>query len=149
MSDYIPTFFEQQVRAAVEISGWTYADLSNESGVAASQIGRFMAGSRGLSSDGLGRILDCLGCTLSAPTKRREIKRVRQGRPKKPVFRVEIPPEQMRRTLEIDHLKPKRQSEGDREIEFEVSPQPTDETGDGDLLAIPRVCNRDCNPEDL
>jgi hypothetical protein len=87
----MPTFFEQQVRAAVEISGWTYAELAVESKVAASQIGRFMVGSRGLSSDGLGRILDCLGCTLSAPTKRRELKKIKQGRPKKPVLRIEFP----------------------------------------------------------
>ncbi len=102
MNDNMPTFFEQQVRVAVEISGWKYADLAKESGVAASQIGRFMNGSRGLSSDGLGRILDCLGCTLSAPTKRREVKTIKQGRPKKPVLRIEIPPDKVessRRTL--------------------------------------------------
>jgi ribosome-binding protein aMBF1 (putative translation factor) len=91
-TDNMRTFFEQQVRAAVEMSGWTYAELAMESKVAASQIGRFMVGSRGLSSEGLGRILDCLGCTLSAPTKRREVKKIKQGRPKKPVLRTEFPP---------------------------------------------------------
>jgi transcriptional regulator with XRE-family HTH domain len=138
--DVRPTFFEQQVRAAVQLSGWSYADLSRESGISASQLGRYMSGEKGLSSEALGRLLDTIGCTLSTPSKMRERKKT-QGRHPKPVkrveltpeqveqlrglFKVEIPPEQMHQTSEIDHLRPKRES-GDRETEFEFSPQPTD-----------------------
>src|SRR5436309_727584 len=88
-----PSFFEQQVRAAVEFSGWSYADLSKEAGVAASQIGRFMSGERGLSSEAMGKLLDSIGCTLSTPTKKRERQR-KQGRHPKPVKRVELTKDQ-------------------------------------------------------
>jgi transcriptional regulator with XRE-family HTH domain len=89
----MPTFFEQQVRNAVEISGFTYSQLAKQSGVSASQIGRYMSGERGLTSEGLGKILDALGCMLTEPTRRRDTKPI--GRPKKPVLRVKLTEEQL------------------------------------------------------
>jgi transcriptional regulator with XRE-family HTH domain len=92
--DVRPTFFEQQVRAAVQLSGWSYADLSRGSGISASQLGRYMSGEKGLSSEALGRLLDTIGCTLSTPSKMRERKKT-QGRHPKPVKRVELTEEQV------------------------------------------------------
>jgi hypothetical protein len=48
---------------------------------------------RRLTSEGLGKILNALGCMLTAPTRRRDTKPV--GRPKKPVLRVNFTEEQL------------------------------------------------------
>lgn len=78
------TLFEQAVRAAIQASGISYSQLAKEAKVDGSAIGRFMSGDRGLNSDTLGRILDTLGCTVTAPINRFAPKPV--GRPRKQVY---------------------------------------------------------------
>ena len=75
------TMFEQAVRAAIQASGITYSQLAKEANVDPSQVGKFMAGKRGLTTETVGRILDTLGCTLTAPINRYAPKPV--GRPRK------------------------------------------------------------------
>ena len=75
------TMFEQAVRAAIHASGITYSQLAKEANVDPSQVGKFMAGKRGLTTETAGRILDTLGCTLTAPINRYAPKPV--GRPRK------------------------------------------------------------------
>ena len=75
------TMFEEAVRAAIQVSGITYTQLSKEAKVDGTSLGRFMSGERGLNSETLGRILDTLGCTLTAPINRYAPKPV--GRPRK------------------------------------------------------------------
>lgn len=74
------TMFEQAVRSAVQASGITYSQLAKEANVDPSQVGKFMAGKRGLTTESVGRILDALGCTLTAPINRYAPKPV--GRPR-------------------------------------------------------------------
>jgi transcriptional regulator with XRE-family HTH domain len=75
------TMFEEAVRAAIQVSGITYTQLAKEAKVDGTSLGRFMSGERGLNSETLGRILDTLGCTLTAPINRYAPKPV--GRPRK------------------------------------------------------------------
>lgn len=79
------TRFEQQVREVIEASGITYAQLAEEAGVSGSQVGRFMYGERGLSSETLGKILDTLDCSLNPPRNRFTPKPI--GRPRKTIVR--------------------------------------------------------------
>jgi hypothetical protein len=81
------TMFEQAVRAAIQVSGITYTQLAKEAKVDGTSLGRFMSGERGLNSETLGRILDTLGCTLTAPINRFAPKPV--GRPRK-CYAVEV-----------------------------------------------------------
>ena len=81
------TMFEEAVRAAIQVSGITYTQLSKEAKVDGTSLGRFMSGERGLNSETLGRILDTLGCTLTAPINRYAPKPV--GRPRK-CYAVEV-----------------------------------------------------------
>jgi transcriptional regulator with XRE-family HTH domain len=82
------TMFEQAVKAAIEASGVTYSQLAKEANVDPSQVGKFMAGKRGLTTETVGRILDALGCTLTAPINRYAPKPV--GRPRKYVSRGKV-----------------------------------------------------------
>lgn len=82
------TNFENQVRAAIEGSGLSYSRLAKEAKVDASQVGKFMAGKRGLNSETLGKILDTLGCTLGPPINRFAPKPM--GRPRKYVYRGKV-----------------------------------------------------------
>ena len=82
------TMFEQAVRAAIQASGITYSQLAKEANVDPSQVGKFMAGKRGLTTETVGRILDTLGCTLTAPINRYAPKPV--GRPRKYVSRGKV-----------------------------------------------------------
>jgi transcriptional regulator with XRE-family HTH domain len=66
------------------LSGISYKQLSKESGVDQSQIGKFMSGKRGLTLDTIGKIMDVLGCSLSLNVKIFSKKPI--GRPKKVVF---------------------------------------------------------------
>ena len=50
-----------------------------------SQVGRFMYGERGLSSETLGKILDTLDCSLNPPRNRFTPKPI--GRPRKTIVR--------------------------------------------------------------
>ncbi len=75
------TMFEEAVRAAIQVSGLTYTQLSKEAKVDGTSLGRFMTGERGLNSETLGRILDKLGCTLTPVINRFAPKPV--GRPRK------------------------------------------------------------------
>jgi hypothetical protein len=83
--EHVPTYFEQQVRAAIELWGWSYSDLARASGVSASMIGRFMTGEREMGSGSLGKLIDAMGCTLSAPTKAAPPRK--HGRPRNPIAR--------------------------------------------------------------
>jgi transcriptional regulator with XRE-family HTH domain len=76
--------FEDQVRQRILDCGVNYAQLGAEAGVSGSQIGRYMAGERSLTSETLGRILDVLGVGLGPQT--RQIVAKPMGRPRKPVF---------------------------------------------------------------
>jgi transcriptional regulator with XRE-family HTH domain len=78
------TKFELQIRALITLSGISYKQLSKESGVDQSQIGKFMSGKRGLTLDTVGKIMDVLGCSLSPNVKIFSKRPV--GRPKKLVF---------------------------------------------------------------
>jgi len=82
------TRFEDLVKIYIELSGFTYAELSKESGVHQGQISKFMAGQTGLNSRSLGAIIDFLGCALNPPTRR--ISRSQVGRPRQPV-NIKIP----------------------------------------------------------
>lgn len=82
------TMFEQAVRAAIQASGITYSQLAKEANVDPSQVGKFMSGKRGLTTETVGRILDTLGCTLTAPINRYAPKPV--GRPRKYVSRGKV-----------------------------------------------------------
>jgi transcriptional regulator with XRE-family HTH domain len=73
--------FECVVQAYIESSCASYKQLSEEAGVHASQISKFMKGERGLSSLSIGRIVDALGCSLLPPTRKFQPPTV--GRPKK------------------------------------------------------------------
>jgi transcriptional regulator with XRE-family HTH domain len=78
------TKFEMQVRRHIILSGISYKQLSKESGVDQSQIGKFMTGKRGLTLDTVGKIMDVLGCYLSPNVNIFPKRPV--GRPKKLVF---------------------------------------------------------------
>ena len=82
------TMFEAAVRAAIQSSGLSYTQLAKEAKVDGTSLGRFMNGERGLNSETLGRILDTLGCTLTAPINRYAPKPV--GRPRKYVSRGKV-----------------------------------------------------------
>jgi transcriptional regulator with XRE-family HTH domain len=61
--------FSEQLRAAITAADKSMGQIARESGVDIATISRFMHGKGGLSVDGLGRIVESLGLTLTAATK--------------------------------------------------------------------------------
>lgn len=64
------SLFEQALRNVIQMSGISYVQLAKEANVDPSQIGKFMAGKRGLNVETVGKICDCIGTTLTPPFNR-------------------------------------------------------------------------------
>ncbi len=68
------TKLSDQLRAAIEGSGKSRYQISLETGIDAATLCRFMKCKGGLSVDGLDKIGECLGLSLTTATKPRKPK---------------------------------------------------------------------------
>jgi hypothetical protein len=63
--------FTDQLRRAVIDSGISRYRISQESGIAESVLSRFVRGERGLKSDSIDRLMECLGLEIRPRRKRK------------------------------------------------------------------------------
>jgi hypothetical protein len=64
--------FTDQLRRAVIDSGVSRYRISVESGIAESVLSRFVRGERGLNSDSIDRLMECLGLEIRPRRKRKD-----------------------------------------------------------------------------
>jgi hypothetical protein len=64
--------FTDQLRRAVIDSGVSRYRISVESGIAESVLSRFVRGERGLNSDSIDRLMECLGLEIRPRRRKRK-----------------------------------------------------------------------------
>jgi hypothetical protein len=66
------SIFTDQLRRAILDSGLTRYRISQETGIAESVLSRFVHGERGLNSDSIDRLMDCLGLEIRPRRRKRK-----------------------------------------------------------------------------